>query len=932
LLKLVSGAGSEQSSRVKLWDGSTKVATVSPNWNAQYLDLPGTSGNYASTPDSAAVSITGDIDIRVKAALDDWTPVASSTLVNKFDDVNGARYSYMFQVKTDGTLVVFWSADGTATLNSVSTVAVGALDGAVKWVRVTLDVDNGAVGNDTKFYTSDNGVSWTQLGTTIAKAGTTSIFDSAALLQFGGWRPDGSAEPTAGKVYYAELRNGIDGTVVAKFDPLNDGGKIGDTSFESSTGEVWTINQSGSPAAELDGPPDATTGYEVRDAFDPYERGTFWGKFLARNPFYANYRARVRRGFMGDALEDMNVRSYIVDRITGPKNGRVSLSMKDLFSLIEARKAVAPVASQGELFAGISISDTTATLSPAGIGDEEYPASGHVAIQSEAIFFTRSADVLTFLDGSPPASTRGSLNTEAEAHDAEDLVQLVLSFESELVQDIIYTLLTEYAEIPAANIDKDEWDILAAAAGMDDLYTARIVEPTPVKDLIGELCEQAGCTVWHDPATDMIRFQPLRPQGGVKTVTDREWIVDGSLDLKRQDNKRVSRTAVYFAQDNPTLRLDDRKNYRQRVITPDLAAESPTQYGVPAIKEIFSRWIPQFSSGLAGDVGARINALFRDPPHEASFRLFRDRDGQLQLAEPFNLLTFEGQDDTGAQTPILMSPVEIAREENEIAVKAQGVKFFTDPDEVAGVREITLNSTDMRNLNLRTIHDSIFSAPTGDEVITFILPSGFTVGSTSTGQPAIRTGSWPTMATAPRLTIDGEVDGAGGVAGAGGSLGGNGAAGGKGGTAMLAEVEFEIDNLNGIMRGGAGGGGGGGSGGPISGTTGGGGGGGGGAGVNPGNGGAGGDGNAPLFKHGSAGSAGTTTTGGAGGAGGSGGGVAPGGSGGTGGALGSNGSAGANGGGISPGSGGAGGSVGDYISGNSLVTWINDGTRIGGVA
>ena len=32
----------------------------------QYVQFPGTSGNYASTPDSAALSITGDIDIRAK--------------------------------------------------------------------------------------------------------------------------------------------------------------------------------------------------------------------------------------------------------------------------------------------------------------------------------------------------------------------------------------------------------------------------------------------------------------------------------------------------------------------------------------------------------------------------------------------------------------------------------------------------------------------------------------------------------------------------------------------------------------------------------------------------------------------------------------------------------------------------------------------------
>jgi hypothetical protein len=848
LLKLVSGAGSEQSSRVKLWDGSTKVATVSPRWRVNLLERSEEIDDAAWTKFGSGTGSAPVVTANFAAA-----PDGSLTAERvQFDKGAGTGIGDLSELKQN-----------VPGLTNPHTSAIAV------WLR----------SNDENTYTLRlrHNVTPTNVQITpqwqkfeVVRGSLASTTGSFELITRGDLP---TLSQTADVLFWAAQ--------FVEGDELTD--------YIKTEATAITI-------------PDATTGYEVRDAFDPYERGTFWGKFLARNPFYANYRARVRRGFMGDALEDMNVRSYIVDRITGPKNGRVSLSMKDLFSLIEARKAVAPVASQGELFAGISISDTTATLSPAGIGDEEYPASGHVAIQSEAIFFTRSADVLTFLDGSPPASTRGSLNTEAEAHDAEDLVQLVLSFESELVQDIIYTLLTEYAEIPAANIDKDEWDILAAAAGMDDLYTARIVEPTPVKDLIGELCEQAGCTVWHDPATDMIRFQPLRPQGGVKTVTDREWIVDGSLDLKRQDNKRVSRTAVYFAQDNPTLRLDDRKNYRQRVITPDLAAESPTQYGVPAIKEIFSRWIPQFSSGLAGDVGARINALFRDPPHEASFRLFRDRDGQLQLAEPFNLLTFEGQDDTGAQTPILMSPVEIAREENEIAVKAQGVKFFTDPDEVAGVREITLNSTDMRNLNLRTIHDSIYAAPTGDEEITFILPSGFTVGSTSTGSAAIRTGSWP-AGVVLTLHIDGRAQAKGGVGGTGGSP--NGAAGSAGGLALLFEFQLHITGAGEIFGGGGGGGGGGANGGA-------GGGGGGGAGTDGGAGGAGGSG---LFP-GNPGATGTSEAGGSGGTGG----TSGGGTGATGGAGGGPALAGAAGG---PGlfSGGAGGGPGNAIDGVSLATF-----------
>jgi hypothetical protein len=46
------------------WLGSTKSAFIANG----YLALPGTSGNYASAPDSAALSITGNIDIRCKVA------------------------------------------------------------------------------------------------------------------------------------------------------------------------------------------------------------------------------------------------------------------------------------------------------------------------------------------------------------------------------------------------------------------------------------------------------------------------------------------------------------------------------------------------------------------------------------------------------------------------------------------------------------------------------------------------------------------------------------------------------------------------------------------------------------------------------------------------------------------------------------------------
>jgi hypothetical protein len=77
------------------------------------------------------------------------------------------------------------SNDGTAFLTINATTATGFSDGTSNWVRATIDVNDGAGNRVTKFYTSSNGTTWTQLGTTVTTAGTTTIFDGTAVLEFG---------------------------------------------------------------------------------------------------------------------------------------------------------------------------------------------------------------------------------------------------------------------------------------------------------------------------------------------------------------------------------------------------------------------------------------------------------------------------------------------------------------------------------------------------------------------------------------------------------------------------------------------------------------------------------------------------------------------------------------------------------------------------
>src|SRR5690606_29543555 len=107
-------------------------------------------------------------------------------------------------------------------------------------VRVTLDVDNGAGGYTVTFYTADTIAGpWTQLGDpTVTTGGTTSVFDSTAPVEVGSV-DDIAGDAIPGKYIAFELRDGIDGTLVAS--PDFSAQAPGTTSFDDAQGNTWTV-------------------------------------------------------------------------------------------------------------------------------------------------------------------------------------------------------------------------------------------------------------------------------------------------------------------------------------------------------------------------------------------------------------------------------------------------------------------------------------------------------------------------------------------------------------------------------------------------------------------------------------------------------------------------------------------------------------------
>ncbi|MFI8278518.1 hypothetical protein ACIGBH_27330 [Streptomyces sp. NPDC085929] len=205
-----------------------------------YMNLPAAAA-AASTPDVAALDITGDIDVRADLRPDVWASNVTNSyweVMAKYATASNQR-SWGLLVRDTGVIQFRWSADGTNVLLTESTVAVpfrGRQRGAI---RATLDVNNGSGGWTVTFYTAATMAgTWTQLGATVTGVGVTSIFNSTAPLQVGDISSIGFAH-VGRRFYAAEVRNGIGGSPVA--NPTFTALSPGTTAWSDSAGRSWTL-------------------------------------------------------------------------------------------------------------------------------------------------------------------------------------------------------------------------------------------------------------------------------------------------------------------------------------------------------------------------------------------------------------------------------------------------------------------------------------------------------------------------------------------------------------------------------------------------------------------------------------------------------------------------------------------------------------------
>lgn len=405
--------------------------------------------------------------------------------------------------------------------------------------------------------------------------------------------------------------------------------------------------------------------------YDPMTRGSFWTKWLARNPYHVGYTLRIYDGYFGDQLSEMIKREYSIEKIDATRS-QVRITAKDILRKVTDTNVTAPALSPGAL--SLSLSNSATSFQVAGAVLADYPASGRLRINNEVMSYAARALVGSNVEFT--GVTRGQLGTTAAAHNQFDRVQRVVSYVNTPAADIIYDLLTVWGGVPAAYIDKAAWDLEQLEWREIYNFTAYITDPVTVQKLLGELCQQALVNIWWDERVQKIIFKAQRPNFGPNTLTQEAHLVSDSVVIEEKPERRASQVYVYYGLRNPTLSLTDKANFANAEAVIDVDKER--QYGEPAVREIFCRWVS--TAVIARTLATAYVQRFRDVRRYISFELTAKDIATCWTGDVLQIKHFLRVDATGQE---LVQPWLITSAET--VVQGHRYRFMGEDNESGGL-------------------------------------------------------------------------------------------------------------------------------------------------------------------------------------------------------------------------------------------------------
>lgn len=159
----------------RVWSGSAWTTTniQNPNTGERRWNHPASLGLSAYFGKADLVHVGPDLVVEAKIIAASWSAVAGKIIAQQWGSVPNRNWKLSMGT---GTINLQWyESDGTTLRFPAGSSAIPFVDGQAMWVRVFLDVDNGAGQYAVTHYYSSDGVTWTTAGTTTGATGVSSV-------------------------------------------------------------------------------------------------------------------------------------------------------------------------------------------------------------------------------------------------------------------------------------------------------------------------------------------------------------------------------------------------------------------------------------------------------------------------------------------------------------------------------------------------------------------------------------------------------------------------------------------------------------------------------------------------------------------------------------------------------------------------------------
>jgi len=392
----------------------------------------------------------------------------------------------------------------------------------------------------------------------------------------------------------------------------------------------------------------------------PDDNGTFWGKWLARNPFYESRRINVYTGYLdeNDQFDISNFikRSYILHKIDGPSpSGDVSITAKDPLKLADEERVQFPSAPTTKITQDMSVSSGSGEAVTVDDPQGQMAAwfadgQEYVRIDNEimkVVSFVPIPGTMYVDRAIMPSFYEQNTNIPAD-HRSGASVQLCHLFEDTPIQDIIKYLLVDVSGIASEFVDPlNEWDAIIATTGYTSYsLSALLTQPSGVRKYMDEL-NKHNVYNWWDEREQVVRLATLTFSAVLPTaLTEEENILADTIDVGRAVGNRLTQAWLMYGHRNPTFKMDEDVFFSTWSVFGDIEAESKFEGDGARISKVRSRWVTAGQTPIGNEIANRTLIDNRDTKLRVSLGL-DPKDDDYWTGDSVGLNTRQVQNEFG---------------------------------------------------------------------------------------------------------------------------------------------------------------------------------------------------------------------------------------------------------------------------------------------